>query len=185
MKSPRLPLIASFLAFANAENMTEAAAAIGLSQSAMTLHMQEFAEAFDLDVFVMEGRKKTLTSFGRELANTLAQKFNGIDNEISQVVQRFKSPSQITVRISGRPEIIGYIGCEISFVGNLVLKPPTGRLHKMIYSESEPILRFQTIARKMQTWFRKSSFQITSKLWRQRNGCGKRFIFHAKLLLHF
>lgn len=128
MKTPPLNLVSSFLAFSNAKNMIEAAATLGLSQSALTVHLQDFEGYFKMKVFAMEGRKKILTPFGLELRTLFMAKLAHLDNEIDDVNRRFSRPEDISIRISGRTEIINYLAREISLSSHLVFKGGEGQV---------------------------------------------------------
>ena len=46
----------------------------------------------------------------------------GLKGEIENIVQRFKNPEDAVISISGRSEIINFIGREVSFPGKVIFK---------------------------------------------------------------
>lgn len=120
MKMPPLHLIGSFLSFAGSRNMIEAAQSLGISQPALTQHMKDFESYFTQDVFALEGRRKTLTTFGQQLNDLLKLRFEGLDKDIKVITDKFEQPQNITVRVAGRGEILNSLAKQVSFPGKLI-----------------------------------------------------------------
>lgn len=114
-----MTLIESFLAFCNAKNMQQAAATIRISQPALTSHLKQFENYFNQDIFYMEGRKKTLTPFGRDLNQILQMRFANLDLELDHLNKSYEAPDQVHVRIAGRYEVIDLIAGKINSPGTI------------------------------------------------------------------
>ena len=119
MKTPPLYLIESLLAFANASSLAEAGKALGLSQPALTNHLKSLEEQFDQPLFAMEGRKKVLTDFGRQLTSFYSEKFGSIQEDLKVLVDKFQSSERVTLNIAGRAEILRLLAPETEFEGTL------------------------------------------------------------------
>lgn len=117
MKSPSFFLIQSFLAFCASRNIVEAALKRGLSQPAMTAHLNQFNQSFEHDVFVMRGRKKELSLFGQKLYNYFNAKFGSLDEDLKQIQFEFLRPTQAQIKIGARSEILNYYSDRLEFPG--------------------------------------------------------------------
>jgi DNA-binding transcriptional LysR family regulator len=106
--------------------MAAAAQSIGLSQPSLTNHLKLFEGYFDQDVFVIEGRKKLLTPFGRELRELFKGRFDNLDFELKALTESFQKSEDVQLRIAGRAEVLGFIAGKVNFPGTLVFIPTDG-----------------------------------------------------------
>ncbi|WP_413288393.1 LysR family transcriptional regulator [Bdellovibrio sp. HCB337] len=126
MKTPPYSLISSFLAFTDAKNMMDAAKNLGMSQPALTQHLQQFEGYFPQDVFALDGRKKVLTPFGLKLQVLLKGRFQNLDRDIIELSQEHQKPEELTLRIAGRGEILDRVAKKWEFSGRLIYTPTDG-----------------------------------------------------------
>lgn len=117
MKTPPFYLIQSFIAFCNSKNIVEAALKLGLSQPAMSAHLNLFEDAFEHDVFIMRGRKKELSLFGQKLHTYFLSKFGSLDTDLKHIQFEFLEPTQAQIKIGARSEILNYFSDRIHFPG--------------------------------------------------------------------
>jgi DNA-binding transcriptional LysR family regulator len=128
MAHHELHLIQSFLKFAKSQNIVEAAEALKISQPALSAHLKLFASKFQQDVFVMIGRRKELTEFGKSLYVHLSNRFAGIEDEIRQIELQHQSVSQAHLRVGGRLEVLSYFIQNNGFPGRVECKIMDGAL---------------------------------------------------------
>lgn len=123
MNTPPYALIASFLAFTEADNMQAAAKRLKISQPALTSHLKSFEDYFPQPVFSYEGRRKILTKFGLELKHLLTARFAYLDRDLMLLNERVQDPKKNTIRIAARQEILGYFVDHINYLGTLDFVP--------------------------------------------------------------
>ena len=118
MQNIPLHLMNTFLAFAGAKNISDAANALGITQPAVTKHLQQFESLLPIPVFTQMGRKKALTPFGQELAKNIGQRIGNLSALIEATCTRHLSPQYASLRISARRGILDRIS-TIEFSGCL------------------------------------------------------------------
>ena len=123
MNSPSFSLIASFVAFTDAESMEKAATKLGISQPALTSHLKQFEQHFPQPVFEFKGRRKILTAFGEELKNLFQNRFANLEKDLEMVIEKTLDPKQVSIKIAARHEILYLLAPKISFTGNLHFMP--------------------------------------------------------------
>ncbi|MCM2280350.1 MAG: LysR family transcriptional regulator [Bdellovibrionaceae bacterium] len=128
MNSQNLPLhlMVSFLAFAESKNMQEAAVKVGLSQPALTSHLQQFEKHFPQHVFAMNGRKKVLTPFGEELREVAGRRLKALGADIQDLNRKFQEPGEMRLTIAGRSEVLNRLAPKLEFAGTLVFVDSDG-----------------------------------------------------------
>lgn len=125
MNSPPYALIASFLAFTEAHNMQRAAEALKISQPALTSHLKSFEQYFPQPVFIFEGRRKVLTSFGEEVRSLFKSRFDYLEEDLNLLAERSQDAKNIWFKIAGRGEILNLLASAINFSGTLEFVPIT------------------------------------------------------------
>lgn len=95
----RLPLTATeaFCAVARHLSFRGAAESIGVSQSALTRHVQNLERVLDVPLFERRGNTITLTENGRLLFEKAEQAFQWLQEGLSQVAERAGSPLRVSV----------------------------------------------------------------------------------------
>lgn len=114
-----LNLLESFAAFAEAKNMREAAEQLKISQPALSQQLKLLQESFAHDLLVVVGKKKVLTAYGKDILASFKNHINAIPSAIDDINRKYKSPAEITVKISGRLEILRRLMDEVSFPGHI------------------------------------------------------------------
>lgn len=101
-----LKLLQSFCVFAESDNLVEAAGKLGISQPALSAHLQELEARLPQKPFVQKGRRKALTRFGEDLYQALKDRFSNIEQVVESVSKRHLAPDEITLRVCGAKEIL-------------------------------------------------------------------------------
>jgi len=127
MRTPPYRLIESFLSFATAPNMVEAARRLEMSQPALTHHLKLFQTYFPRPVFTQVGRRKVLTDFGIDLQEMLQDRFGVLRRDLIEIQQRVQNPQDVVVRIGGRSEILKYLAPRLTFPGTLIFISMDGK----------------------------------------------------------
>jgi Transcriptional regulator len=119
MKKIPLNLLEAFATFADAKNMREAAEQLKISQPALSHQLRALQEFFPNDLLAVAGKKKILTAYGQDVLQSFRPHLSGITTAIEGVNNKYKTPQEITVRISGRLEVLRRLVEPISFKGNI------------------------------------------------------------------
>ena len=106
--------------------IVEAASKLGLSQHAMTAHLNQFEQCFEHDVFVMRGRKKELSLFGQKLHGYFESKFGSLDEDLQQIQFNFLQPTQAQIKIGARSEVLNFFADRINFPGYIYFQDIEG-----------------------------------------------------------
>lgn len=106
MKNINLEWYKTFVTFAQADNINEAARTLNLSQPAVSLHLKNLEAQFDLPLFQMIGRKKELTVFGKELFSQVEETFKDLERKVEHLKLMHSNVNESVLRIGGRREII-------------------------------------------------------------------------------
>lgn len=126
-----IDLLESFIAFTESSNMREAATKLGLSQPALSQQLKKLQDHLPYNLFMLKGKKKILTPYGIDILNSIKQHISLVSSAIDSVNNKYNSPEKITVRISGRLEILRRLMENIQFSGAI----------QFISSESEPTVQ--------------------------------------------
>jgi DNA-binding transcriptional LysR family regulator len=90
---------------ANSQNFRSAADALGLSQASVTNKLAALEANYSAPIFVLEGKKKILTPFGKALVEAARKSFADFDLSLRDVEHRFVEKQTTPLRIGCRPEI--------------------------------------------------------------------------------
>jgi len=101
-----LSLLQTFFVFASSVNMTEAAKKRGLSQPAITQHLQALEAGLGKQLFTFQGKKKVLSPYGKSFHRYLEQEFSQLSSKYSSFIQTTKDLSDVELRIGGRRELL-------------------------------------------------------------------------------
>ncbi len=124
-------LLESFIAFAESANMRDAADKLGLSQPALSQHLKKLQDHLPYNLFMLKGKKKILTPYGVDVLESIKKHISQIPSAVDSVNNKYKSPNEITIRISGRLEILRRLMEHIQFTGSI----------EFISSESDPTVQ--------------------------------------------
>src|SRR5579885_1411459 len=114
-----LDLLRTLLIFSQSQNILEAARKLGLSQPAVSVQLKKLEDLLPQPVFTIEGKKKTLTHYGRALVEELGNKLSTIDKAVDRVNQLYSRPESITLKIGVRTELFSRVAEFIRFPGRV------------------------------------------------------------------
>jgi DNA-binding transcriptional LysR family regulator len=120
-------LLRTFVVFAKSKNIVAAAKELQVSQPAVTMQLRRLEQDFSHPLFSQEGKKKTLTPFGRALLGEVAPLIERIGTAVQQVENRFSDPSQLLLRVGARAEMLSRIVQKIKFPGSIQFIPLPSR----------------------------------------------------------
>lgn len=118
-----LDWLKSFVVFADSPNISVAATRLQVSQPALTTHLKRLEEELDSPLFEMVGRKKVLTTFGRELHSRLRTALPSVEQSITESRLVFGDEKQVTLRIGMRREILNEFIERFQFPGQVAFTP--------------------------------------------------------------
>lgn len=123
--TPPLDLIKTFVTYCEYSNIVQAAKDLGLSQGAITGHLQKLETYLPAKAFLTTGRRKILTPYGKVLFESLQEDLSNINRTIERVNQHFSDESKLNIRIGCRRELIQRIATKFSFPGRIIFLPMT------------------------------------------------------------
>ncbi len=106
MKNINLEWLKTFDTFARSQNINEAAHALGISQPAVTLHLKNLENQFELPLFQTIGRKKVLTVFGKEFFQLVTTSLSELDRSVEHLKLLHSNAESSVIRIGGRRELL-------------------------------------------------------------------------------
>lgn len=114
-----LDLLRTLHIFSESENILDAARKLGLSQPAVSVQLKKLEDLLPQPVFTIEGKRKTLTHYGRALVEELGNKLSTIDKAVARVNQLYSKPESITLKIGVRTELFSRVAEFIRFPGRV------------------------------------------------------------------
>ncbi len=102
-------LIKVLIQVADSQNFRSAADALGLSQASVTNKLAALEANYSAPVFVLEGKKKILTPFGKALVEAARKSFADLDLSLRDVERRFVEKQTTPLRVGCRPEVFIHI----------------------------------------------------------------------------
>lgn len=122
-----LDLLRSFLVFSEAGGIVAAAARLGITQPALSAQLARLAEELPTEPFAVEGRRKVLSAYGRELEAALRSRLLGVDEILRESQAKFADETQAELRVAGRREVLAMaLPRFASFRGRLEVIPLRG-----------------------------------------------------------
>lgn len=115
-----LHLLQAFVTFSESKNIVEAAQKMGLSQPGLSKQLKQLEEHLPARVFLLKGRKKELTPYGRELHKRIKKQIGEIQEQARQAWLLNASPAQAKLRILGRREILDRLSPRLAFPCSLI-----------------------------------------------------------------
>lgn len=115
-----IKLLQAFLVFAESKNINEAALKLQVSQPAMSAYLKNFEASLPHSLFLMQGRKKTLTAYGHEIYLQLKERLKFLDDVVDQVSAKHGDQRSATIRVGGRSEILVRVLRTLKFPGHLM-----------------------------------------------------------------
>ncbi|WP_168196439.1 LysR family transcriptional regulator [Bdellovibrio sp. NC01] len=121
-KYPR-HLIESFMTFATERNVVKTANTLGISQPALSRHLQQLEELVGEKLFQKQGRQKTLSPIGHELFARIQPTWQNYDAIVDGVVSKFSIEPQQPVKIYGPAELLSRTAANLTFPHPLIFTP--------------------------------------------------------------
>jgi DNA-binding transcriptional LysR family regulator len=118
MKIP-LDLLRTFVTVAESETFSDAGRKLGLSQPAVSVQLKKLEDLLPQPVFTLEGKRKTLTRFGRAALEELGNRLGTIDKAMDRVIQLYSTPENIALKIGVRTELFTRVVQYIRFPGRV------------------------------------------------------------------
>ena len=125
-------LIQTFVAFVEAANISEAAENLGISQPAVSVHLKKMEELLPHPVFIAQGKRKTLSRYGRALYDQLAPQLHQLNRGVGQVNRTFAKPQSL--RVGGQTELLSRV---------LQISNNTGALDLLDLNDAELIVALE------------------------------------------
>lgn len=119
MKIASLDLLATLVAVAESSNLIEASRKLGLSQPAVTAHLQRLERSAPYPLFTYQGKRKVLTRFGQSVYESARAGLQNLDQGINEVVQAYAAPENLTLRVGCRREIFTVVARNFRFPGRV------------------------------------------------------------------
>jgi len=121
-----LDLLRSFVSFVESRNMIEASDQLQISQPLLTKHLQLLEASAGQPLFYMEGRKKRPTVYGERLYKLVKTSLEGLSRDIQNLEVMNQEPSQVSISIGGRREILESLAARLQFEGRVEYRPMSG-----------------------------------------------------------
>ena len=119
MKIPSLDLLSTLVAVAESPNLIEASRRLGMSQPAVTQHLQKLEQSSPYPLFTYQGKRKVLTRFGETLYESARSDLLRLEQGIARVTQAYALPENLTLRLGCRREIFSVAARKFHFPGRV------------------------------------------------------------------
>ncbi len=116
-----LNLLKTFCVFAEIGKVEGAAQRLRITQASVSLQLKKIEDETGQILFKTVGRKKVLTSFARDLFQSIAPPLRELEDRLKEVSKIKILPEQRIVRIGCRQEIIKRVSRLIHFPGQIQL----------------------------------------------------------------
>jgi DNA-binding transcriptional LysR family regulator len=104
--------------FADAPNIVEAAQMLNISQPLLSKHLQALQDDLGLELFEFAGRKKVLTSRGKEIHSLMKSQLGILGTELRQTL--VKQTRSQALKIGGRKEVLEPYVRSVQYEGSLI-----------------------------------------------------------------
>ncbi|MGZ3775613.1 MAG: LysR family transcriptional regulator, partial [Pseudobdellovibrionaceae bacterium] len=122
-------LLNAFIIFNDSKNIMEAADSLGITQPALSKQLKQLEALMPNKVYSLSGRKKVLTSFGRDLHERIKERIGNIQEVIHQTNTLHSDTNNAKIRIAGRRGILDRISRHLqNFDGSLFFKESSNDL---------------------------------------------------------
>ena len=110
-------LLHTLMAVAETPNFRAAADRLGISQPAVTLKVRQLEALHPNPIFVMEGRRKVLTPYGRELYQRAKAGTQRLSYDLEDLKRSYCSAKHLKIRVGGRLDVLRYVAQWLDFGG--------------------------------------------------------------------
>jgi DNA-binding transcriptional LysR family regulator len=122
-----LDLLRTFATYMECRNTVATGRRLGVSQPAVTAHLQRLEEFFGQPLFLTSGRSKEPTPLARRLAESLGPQLSALDRSIAEIRRQFGSPAELTLRVGCRAEVVHRVARQLQWPGRLVMRTVSSR----------------------------------------------------------
>lgn len=119
MKNIPIHLLNAFVLFCESKDIVSAAQKLEITQPALSKQLKNLEQYFQYPLFIMSGRKKTLTAFGSFLQKQLRVKISDIQEIVNQSNLIYSDAKNAMIRISARNEVLSRLVGKIKFEGTI------------------------------------------------------------------
>jgi DNA-binding transcriptional LysR family regulator len=119
MPMPAIELFETLIAAAESRNLTEAAHKLKLSQPAVSMKLKELERQSPLPLFSLEGKRKVLTHYGRELYKIAKSNQTSLARQYETLNREYASAETLTLKVGSRRELFEALAPKIRFPGRL------------------------------------------------------------------
>jgi len=119
MLMPSFELFEVLIAAAESRNLTDAAQKLKLSQPAVSMKLKELERQSPLPLFSLEGKRKVLTHYGRELYKIAKANRSAMANLYQSLNREYASAETLTLKVGSRRELFEALAPKIRFPGRL------------------------------------------------------------------
>lgn len=114
---PPLEYIRSYVIFSDSSNIVEAAEKLKISQPLLSKQLQNLEELLGVKLFEFQGRKKILTTSGREIYEVFKRHLNFLAADLHQAL--VQTTDQRPLKIGGRREVLENLFLNLKYPGSL------------------------------------------------------------------
>jgi DNA-binding transcriptional LysR family regulator len=104
---------------ADSRSFQDGARQLKISQPAVSFKLKRLQEQVELPLFTLQGKKKILTAYGRELAEVAKRQLERSDHAVENLERRYLSAEGLTLRVGCRREIFESVSERLAFAGRL------------------------------------------------------------------
>ncbi|MGZ3694885.1 MAG: LysR family transcriptional regulator [Bdellovibrionota bacterium] len=119
MPMPALDLFEILIAAAESRNLTDAAQKLRLSQAGVSSKLKELERQSPLPLFSLEGKRKVLTHYGRELYKIAKANRSSMSSLYENLNREYASAETLTLRVGSRRELFEALAPKIKFPGRV------------------------------------------------------------------
>lgn len=120
MNSIPINLLNAFVIFNESRNIDEAAIKLGITQPGLSKQLNLLEDLLQTRIFLMSGRKKILTPFGKDLHRSLKEKIGLVQEVVERIKLIHTNASLATIKIAARRGILDRISSRLKFSGRLI-----------------------------------------------------------------
>jgi DNA-binding transcriptional LysR family regulator len=115
-----LYLLETLLAFSEQVTLQETARKLQISQPAVSKQLQRLEELAPFPLFTNVGRKKTLTTYGQQLASSAKHHLEALSRDITNTNVSYGDGQGVQLKVAGRLEfLVRFLGNIENFKGTL------------------------------------------------------------------
>ena len=120
-----LNLLKTFCVFAEVGKVEETALKLGITQASVSLQLKKLEEETGQNLFKTVGRKKMMSSFARDLFQSIAPPLHELERRLKEVSKTQLPADQRVLRIGCRQDLIKRLTPMIHFPGQVILNGMT------------------------------------------------------------